>query len=160
MLEEILTTGTFGFSQQGKEICTMLEIGVIPEAVEQFRVWLAKFQERVQTLELQAKKHLATLSYAELASDYDLFVGLQQFNSSFLISGHQEFTTISSRVTEATNSIVEKMKSDWKKYYEEFLVLLASVGQQNTTSPDRLKANLMDLIEKLKVICIYKPFSN
>jgi DNA repair exonuclease SbcCD ATPase subunit len=59
ILEESLTTSTFGDFPQGKEICVLLEVGIIPEAVQQFQSWTAKFHEKIRALDQQVKHHSA-----------------------------------------------------------------------------------------------------
>jgi hypothetical protein len=152
----------FGESPQGKEICTLLEIGIIPKAAQQFGAWITKFQEKVRDVELKIAQHIHSTRYSDLTADFHHLGSLHQFNSSFMLCGKDVFNAIAASIAAMTNAIVEKIKYDWQEYHGQFLVMFKNIGPQlNAAALEKLKANLVGLIEKLKVLVFFTlPFVN
>ena len=142
----------FGDSQQGKELCILLDVGIIPEAAQEFRVWTSKFQEMIRATELKVEKHIQASAYVSLALDFRLLGTLHQFNSSFLMFGKEDFSVIASSITIMTSEVLDKIKIDWQQYHGQFLDMLKTIGPQLTAvALKELKTNMITLIEKLKV---------
>lgn len=128
----------------------LLEVGVIPEAAQQFQTWTLKFQEKVHTLEFQVKQHSA---YSDLVADFHHLGDLRQFNVAFLLSGQDVFSVIASTISSTIESIISRVRADWKEYHDQFLSMTKLVGPQlNAAALEKLKANMFGLIQKLKVV--------
>jgi hypothetical protein len=130
-----------------------LEVGIIPEAVQQFNSWIAKLQDRIRAVEIQVKQHIRLAVYSDLADDFHLLGSLHKFIFSFLFSGKEVFTGVASSIATATNDILDKIRADWKEYHGLFLNMLKEVGpQQDGAAQEKLKTNMVGLIAKLKVL--------
>ena len=143
-----------GNCQQGKELCALA--GVLPEAVQYLDIWTAKLQERTRAVELQVEQHILTPTYSDLAVDFHFLGNFREFNSSFLLSGKDEFNVIANRVAAMTRGITDKLKYDWQHIHGQFLEMMKTVGPQlDAAALGNLKTNMVGLIEKLKVLTSY-----
>ena len=106
-------------------------------------------------MELQVNQHMQATTYCDLAADFHFLGSLRQFNSSFLFSGKDVFSVIASSVAAMTNDITDKIRFDWQQYHGQFMSMIKIIGPQlNTAALEKLKVNLVGLIEKLKVLTL------
>lgn len=148
-----MATNTFGDSPHGRELCALLCVGVIPEAVQQFQSWTAKYEALIYSLEQQVNKHLNSSIYSELAADFSFLNNINLFNSSFLVSEYENLNTIATKVAKMEKLIIEKIKSDWQVYQGEVVVSINQIEPHLSVAfVENQKTNLVELIEKLKVM--------